>query len=126
MNEYIDKAAIYEKVAELEQLAYKQYRNTPRVTPSTDSELARMINRTRDMCLVQLNERTKLKQLIADFQAADVVQVVEGRWVHLGGDEWYCSSCGFVISTEGSWDKPRKKYCEECGTKMTIEGDDHQ
>lgn len=50
--------------------------------------------------------------------AADVVPVVRGRWVHLGGDEWCCSACGFVITTEGSWDKPTKKYCEDCGAKM--------
>lgn len=50
--------------------------------------------------------------------AADVVPVVHGRWAHLGGDEWYCSACGFVLATEGSWDKPTKKYCENCGAKM--------
>lgn len=50
--------------------------------------------------------------------AADVVPVVHGRWVHLGGDEWYCSACCFVLTTEGSWDKPTKKYCEDCGAKM--------
>lgn len=50
--------------------------------------------------------------------AADVAPVVYGRWVHLGGDEWCCSACGFVITTEGSWDKPAKKYCEDCGAKM--------
>lgn len=25
---------------------------------------------------------------------------------------------GYVINTEGSWGKPRRKYCEECGAKM--------
>lgn len=50
--------------------------------------------------------------------AADVAPVVHGRWAHLGGDEWYCSACGFVLTTEGSWDKPTKKYCEDCGAKM--------
>lgn len=54
------------------------------------------------------------------FQPADVAPVVYGRWVHLGGDEWCCSACGFVITTEGSWDKPTKKYCEDCGAKMDI------
>ena len=29
-----------------------------------------------------------------------------------------CPACGFVITTEGSWDKPTKKYCEDCGAKM--------
>ena len=52
------------------------------------------------------------------FQPADVASVVYGRWTHLGGDEWCCSACGFVISTEGSWEKPTKKYCEDCGAKM--------
>lgn len=50
--------------------------------------------------------------------AADVAPVVNGLWEHLGGDEWCCSACGFVITTEGSWDKPTKKYCEDCGAKM--------
>lgn len=50
--------------------------------------------------------------------AADVAPVVHSRWAHLGGDEWCCSACGFVITTEGSWEKPTKKYCEDCGAKM--------
>ena len=53
--------------------------------------------------------------------AADVAPVVYGRWAHLGGDEWCCSACGFVITTEGSWDKTTKKYCEDCGAKMEQE-----
>lgn len=52
------------------------------------------------------------------FPTADVAPVVHGEWIHLGGDEWCCSACGFVIATEGSWDKPTKKYCEDCGAKM--------
>lgn len=57
-------------------------------------------------------------QYIETLPAADVGPVVYGRWAHLGGDEWCCSACGFVITTEGSWDKPTKKYCEDCGAKM--------
>lgn len=57
--------------------------------------------------------------------AADVAPVVHGRWAHLGGDEWCCPVCGFVIATEGSWDKPTKKYCEDCGAKMDG-GADHE
>lgn len=55
---------------------------------------------------------------VEDFTNSDVAPVVHGRWVHFGGDEWCCSECGFVITTEGSWDKPTKKYCEDCGAKM--------
>ena len=55
---------------------------------------------------------------IENFPTVDVAPVVHGRWGHLGGDEWCCSVCGFVITTEGSWDKPTKKYCENCGAKI--------
>lgn len=62
--------------------------------------------------------------IVASTPAADVAPVVNGRWEHLGGDEWCCSACGFVITTEGSWDKPTKKYCEDCGAKMDGERKD--
>ena len=57
-------------------------------------------------------------EIVASPAAADVAPVVHGWWAHLGGDEWCCFACGFVITTEGSWDKPTKKYCEDCGAKM--------
>lgn len=59
-----------------------------------------------------------VRSILYRAPAADVAPVVHGRWVHLGGDEWYCSACCFVLTTEGSWDKPTKKYCEDCGAKM--------
>lgn len=62
--------------------------------------------------------RQDIIDLINNQPTVDAVPVVHGQWVHLGGDEWYCSACGFVITTEGSWDKPTKKYCEDCGAKM--------
>ena len=67
-------------------------------------------------------QAAKVLRETSNAPAADVSPVVYGRCVHLGGDEWCCSACGFVISTEGSWDKPDKKYCEDCGTKMEQEG----
>ena len=57
-------------------------------------------------------------QYIEALPAADVAPVVHTRWAHIGGDEWCCPVCGFVITTEGSWDKPTKKYCEDYGAKM--------
>lgn len=48
----------------------------------------------------------------------DAVEMVRARWAHLGGDEWCCTACGNVMHTEGSWEKPVRKYCDECGAKM--------
>ena len=64
-------------------------------------------------------------QYIEALPAADVAPVVHTRWAHLGCDEWCCPVCGFVITTEGSWDKPTKKYCEDCGAMMDG-GADHE
>lgn len=58
------------------------------------------------------------RRYVQNLPAADVAPVVHGRWAHLGGDEWCCSACGFVVTTEGSWDTPTKKYCEDCGARM--------
>ncbi len=67
----------------------------------------------------------KAAQMLEKLPAADVAPVVHAHWGHLGGDEWLCTACGFVITTEGSWDKPTKKYCEDCGAKMDG-GADHE
>lgn len=48
----------------------------------------------------------------------DAEPVRHGEWRHLGGDEWCCTICGEVIHTEGSWEKPTRKYCHDCGAKM--------
>lgn len=58
---------------------------------------------------------------IREAKAVDAIPVRHGRWAHLGGDEWCCTQCGDVIHTEGSWEKPTKKYCNECGAKMDEE-----
>ena len=45
----------------------------------------------------------------------------QGEWKHLGGDEWTCSECGHVITTEGSWENPLSTgayHCENCGADM--------
>lgn len=55
------------------------------------------------------------------YEAGKRDAVKHGRWAHLGGDEWCCTNCGWVITTEGSWEKPTEKYCNECGTKMDLE-----
>lgn len=55
-------------------------------------------------------------------KAAEMLGVIpKGEWKHIGGDEWVCSECGHVITTEGSWEKPLSigaYHCENCGAKM--------
>ena len=63
-------------------------------------------------------QAAKVLRQASDVPGTDVAQAMHTRWAHLGGDEWCCPVCGFVITTEGSWDKPTKKYCEDCGAKM--------
>jgi len=73
-----------------------------------------LVHRLKSPYLFNITQR--IFDIISEIPSADVV--VNGRWEHLGGDEWCCSACGFVITTEGSWDKPTKKYCEDCGAMM--------
>lgn len=70
------------------------------------------------------------KQIAVMLMAKDVNETLEkvppadrpqGEWKHLGGDEWLCSNCGYVVWTEGSWEHPLergKDYCEHCGAHM--------
>ena len=88
---------------ELEALLEKQYN----ASHSSWPQLAEMVVDVRD---------------IEDAPAADVAPVVHAEWKHIGGDEWGCTACGTVISTEGSWEKPEDKYCRNCGAKMDKEG----
>lgn len=57
-------------------------------------------------------------KLVEIEPAADVQEVKHAKWVHLGGDEWCCSCCGFGKHTEGYWEKPTAKYCEKCGAEI--------
>lgn len=56
-------------------------------------------------------------ELINEIPSEDIASVARGRWIHLGGDEWCCSACGFVIFTEGSWEKPIKNTARIAGQK---------
>ena len=64
-------------------------------------------------------DRDWLKQCFDEAPTIDPKSLrLVGRWVHLGGDEWRCSSCSEVVTTEGSWERPTYKYCHSCGARM--------
>lgn len=62
------------------------------------------------------------KTAIENIPSENVKPAVYGKWEHLDGDEWFCTACCHVITTEESWKKTEKKYCEECGADMRGEG----
>lgn len=75
--------------------------------------------------------KASVKRVLAMAPTLDVVPVVHGSIVlgHVepgyltpgGNRPWVCSVCGEVIS----WrlDRPKKKYCSECGAKLDGEVD---
>lgn len=65
MTEYIDKSSLYKKVSKLEELARDRYLDTPCDSPAYKRYQA------------QMNERTALKHLIADFPSVDVVPLCD-------------------------------------------------
>lgn len=63
-----------------------------------------------------------LELYVKSVPAADVAPVVHARWEYIGGDEWRCTHCGNVRSTEGRWEPVTDPFCAECGAKMDLEG----
>ena len=107
MAEYIDKSALYEKIAQLEELARNRYLETPSSNPCCSRYMT------------QLNERTVYKHIIADFPAADVAPVRHGKWTSIGYDcgenEYQCSECRRTEWRESADDM---KFCMFCGAMM--------
>ena len=70
---------------------------------------------------------------IRKLPAADVAEVVHGRWIGEGDgyadgalvcDVWHCSVCDYTID-DGTDDPVRlPKYCAGCGAKMDGGNDD--
>ena len=86
MSEYIDKSAIYNKIAKLEELARDRYLDTPQGSRYQS----------------QMNERTSLKHLIYDFPTIDAIQVVRCKdciYYEIGKDyQPYCNCSDGGIS----------------------------
>ena len=107
MDEYIAKTALYGEVAKLEELARNRYLETPSNSPAYLRYTA------------QMQERTALKHLIADFPAANVEPVRHGRWIPAGVNYYtrisQCTNCCAKYDF-------RSKYCPNCGARMDEEG----
>lgn len=106
MAEYIERNALYEKIARLEELA----RNRVVDTPSTSPTYMRYVG--------QLNERSALKHLIFDTPAADVAPVAHGRWEEIRDP--YGMLTGWIHKECGREVKCADNYCPNCGAKMDL------
>ena len=106
MDEYINKNVLYEKIAQLEELARNRYLDTPSLY--------------YPMYMTQLNERAYFKQIITDLPTADVTPVRHGRWETNSDrpDSLICSvcKCGFDM-----WKHDPHNFCPKCGAKMDLE-----
>ena len=71
---------------------------------------------------------TRVKTLLNLQPAADVAEVVHGRWYMLddcANAGLYCSACGRRVHREEfAYKKLRSKYCPHCGARMDG-GADH-
>ena len=104
MDEYIKKNALYEKIAQLEELARNRYLDTPSLY--------------YPMYMTQLKERTFFKQIITYFPTADVEPVRHGRWVEYQVPPIICcSNCDWATDVK----EKNFNYCPNCGAKMDLE-----
>ena len=104
MDEYINKNVLYEKIAQLEELARNRYLDTPSLY--------------YPMYMTQLNERAYFKQIITDLPTADVTPVRHGRWEN--GNP-ICPVCGgdkFKDLDADIWSDWKPALCPNCGAKM--------
>ena len=107
MDEYINKNVLYEKIAQLEELARNRYLDTPSLY--------------YPMYMTQLKERTFFKQIITYFPTADVEPVRHGRWEN--GNP-ICPVCGgdkFKDLDADIWCDWQPAFCPNCGAKMDLE-----
>lgn len=49
--------------------------------------------------------------------------MLKNSWLSIGGGQYRCFRCGYIIFTDGSWEYPNFKYCPECGIRLCYFGE---
>lgn len=107
MGRLIDADALYAKVQEGEELARKRVLDTESTLPCPTN-----INPAYTRYFAQMDERTKLKHMIADAPTVHPKPPKIGKWT----SENACSECGCQPWFERNiWSL---HYCPNCGAKM--------
>lgn len=70
-------------------------------------------------CTCPLHIAAEIDQILDQADAADVMEVVHGRWVHDINNLYGCSVCG---ERETMSPKKLKNFCPNCGARMDGEG----
>ena len=118
MAEYINKAKLYNTIAKLEEKARKHY---------LENLESSVLSGNAERAFARLSERTAFKHLVADFRAADVVEVVRCQncaYSHKGCDSDMTKEiwCTYWQKTEGkAWNMMHfDDFCSH-GAKMDLE-----
>lgn len=104
MTEYIEKAALYKRIADYEQERMKALFSEKNFNRPQAREKQGL-----------LNSATIIKHMVADIPVADVRPVVHGKWVYKGKGDlgWFeCSICSYPYWSE------RDNYCPRCGAVL--------
>lgn len=108
MDEYIDKALLYEQVVEKEEYLREVLLKTPYDTHEYD------------ICLGRLTEIIQMKFLIADTPPSDVEPVVHAEWLHLEENKYKCTRCLEVTEVDEVMCEPVYLGCPYCRAKMDL------
>ena len=106
MNDLISRKYLYDKITELEKMAIEKLVKTPKDSP----EYFRIFER--------FNERSNLKNEIADAPTVEAKEVVHGKWVEFDLAETMsqCTVCGLIVHCPPKANT--MKFCPDCGADM--------
>lgn len=111
----IDADALYEQLKQDEEMARNRVLDTESSLPYPIN-----LNPSYTRYVAQMNERTRLKHMVAD--APTIEERKKGKWMPDKWGFWVCSACGFP--SEASAANVLYKYCPVCGAKMEGEEND--
>ena len=74
-------------------------------------------NRNHGFSGIDIFDIEMMKMRIEQMPAADVAQVVHGRWTQVDETKCRCSNCDIIVLI-GLYPHGDKNYCPNCGAKM--------
>lgn len=114
----IDADALYEKVQHDEELARNRVLDTESTLPYPNN-----LNPSYTRYVAQMDERTRLKFMIADAPTIEPERK-NGKWINHRSDEGHniadCDQCGETMQWYDP--DPKPNFCPNCGSYNREEG----